>query len=126
MFGKPATTSIVARGRLAKDHAERTHLTDYGACQALADTARAAKVEIIRYRSVRDPSPAPDYGHNLALLTSRAFTRPRPIAQQTWLVRLSAAGAQAVCEQPKSGITFDRVTFELDSRIGKLRWQSGP
>jgi hypothetical protein len=31
------------------------HATDYRHCQALADTARAAKIEIIRYRSVRDP-----------------------------------------------------------------------
>jgi hypothetical protein len=116
----------LTRGKLAKDHAQWSHLTDYSACQALADGARAAKVEIIRYRSVRDPSPAPDHGHNLALLTPRAFARPTPIAQQTWRVRLSAAGAQAVCELPKSGITFDRATFAADLRIAKLRWQRGP
>jgi len=112
----------LTRGKLAKDHAQWTHLTDYAACQALAETARAAKLEIIRYRSVRDPNQ----GHNLALLTPRAFSRPKPIAQQTWRVRLSAAGAQALCEQPKSGITFGRATFAADPRIARLRWPRGP
>jgi hypothetical protein len=47
---------------------------------------------------------------------------PKPIDQQTWHIRLSDAGAQAICEAPKSGITFDRKTFAADPRIAKLRW----
>jgi hypothetical protein len=35
---------------------------------------------------------------------------------------LSDAGAQAICEAPKSGITFDRKRFAADPRIAKLRW----
>jgi hypothetical protein len=95
------------------------HTTDYGPCHALADAARAAKVEIIRYASVRDPQ----HGINLALLACTAFAKPRPIAQQTWRIRLSEAGAQAVCEAPKSGITFDRKSFANDPRIARLRWE---
>jgi hypothetical protein len=38
-------------------------------CQAFAETARSAKIEVIRYTSVRDPGQ----GMNLALLTCRAF-----------------------------------------------------
>jgi hypothetical protein len=30
--------------------------------------------------------------------------------------------AQAICEAPKSGITFDRKSFAADPRIAKLRW----
>jgi hypothetical protein len=59
---------------------------------------------------------------NLALLTCRAFAKPKPVAQQTWRIRLSDAGAQAVCELPKAGLTFDRASFAADPRIAKLRW----
>lgn len=111
----------LTKGKLAHDHAQWTHLTDYAACQALADSARAARVEVIRYRSVRDPGG----GHNLALLTARAFARKKPVGQQTWHIRLSDAGAQALCEQPKAGITFDRTTFAADPRIARLHWQRG-
>lgn len=109
----------LTKGRLARDEAQWTHLTDYTACQALADVARTAKVDVIRYRSVRDPLA----GHNLALLTARAFARKKPVGQQTWHIRLSEAGAQALCEQPKAGITFDRTAFAADPRIARLRWQ---
>jgi hypothetical protein len=94
------------------------HVTDYSHCQAFADVARAAKVEVIRYASVRDPGQ----GMNLALLTCRAFANSKPIDQQTWRIRLGDAGAQAICEAPRSGITFDRSAFAADPRIAKLRW----
>jgi hypothetical protein len=109
----------LTRGKLAKDRTEWTHLTGYAACQALADAARSAKVEVIRYMSVRDPQ----HGSNFALLTCRAFARPKPVGHQTWHIRLSGTGAQAVCESPKSGITFNRTAFAADPRIAKLRWQ---
>src|SRR5215472_8269259 len=54
---------------LDRDAAIWRHPTDYGPCQALADAARTADIEAIRYRSVRDPSAAA----NLALLSSAAF-----------------------------------------------------
>ena len=37
--------------------------------------------------------------------------------------RLSEAGAQAICEAPKSGITFDRESFAADPRIARLKWK---
>ena len=94
----------LTRGKYSVDRTLWMHPTDYSHCQAFADTARAAKIEVIRYASVRDPGR----GINLALLTCRVFTRPKPIDQQTWHIRLSEAGVQAICESPKSGITFDR------------------
>lgn len=94
------------------------HRTDYSHCQALAETARAAKIEVICYASVRDPG----HGLNFALLTCNAFAQPKPIEQQTWRIRLSHAGAHAICEAPKFGVTFDRETFAADPRIAKLRW----
>lgn len=106
----------LTKGKLVKGQAGWTHLTDYTACQALADTARSAKIDAIRYMSVRDPRR----GSNLALLTCRAFAQRKPGRQQTWHIRLSDTGAQAVCESPKAGITFHRESFAADSRIAGL------
>jgi hypothetical protein len=94
------------------------HVIDYSHCQAFADAARSAKIEVIRYASIRDPAQ----GINRALLTCRAFANPKPTNHQTWHIRLSDAGVQAICEAPKSGITFDRNSFAVDPRIAKLRW----
>jgi hypothetical protein len=108
----------LTRGKYDAQRRRWMHLADYRHCQDLADTVRAANIEIIRYRSVRDPGGRT----NLALLTCRAFASPQPIDHQTWHIRLSDAGAQAICEAPKSGITFDCSAFAADPRIAKLRW----
>jgi hypothetical protein len=114
-----ATTKAIdlTRGKYRAVIALWMHPSDYTHCQAFAETARAAKVEVIRYASVRDMR-----GMNLALLTCRVFTKPNPLDQQTWHIRLSETGAQAICEAPKLGITFDRKSFSADPRIARLRW----
>jgi hypothetical protein len=103
---------------LNEDRARWTHLTDYAATQNLADAARTAAVEIVRYHSVRDPQA----GANLALLTCHAFAEPRPTERQTWRIRLSASGIQAICEFPDTRIGFDRSTFSADPRIAAFNW----
>jgi hypothetical protein len=108
----------LTKGKFIAERSKWMHLTDYSHCQAFADVARVAKIEVIRYASVRDPGQ----GMNLALLACRAFVKSQPIAQQTWHIHLSDAGAQVICEAPKSGITFDRNAFANDPRIGSLRW----
>ena len=65
---------------LNRDHPRWTHPSDYSATWALADSARAADIQVIRYRSVRDPQP----GFNLALLTPKAFAKPHPLSTQAW------------------------------------------
>jgi hypothetical protein len=111
----------LTRRKYDRHKARWMHVADYRQCQALADTAREAKIEIIRYRSVRDPA----HRMNIALLTCRVFASAKPIKQQTWHIRLSVAGVQAICEAPRSGITFDRQAFADDPRIAKLRWARG-
>jgi hypothetical protein len=106
-------------GKLQRDKALWTHPTDYEPCQGLADLSRSAGIDVIRYRSVRDPR----HGFNLALLTWRVFTRPKPLRELTWRIRLSEAGAQAICESPRAGITFGHDAFATDPRIAKLRWK---
>ena len=111
----------LTKGRYRADQARWMHVRDYRHCQAFAETARAAAIEVIRYRSARDPGR----GMNLALLTCRAFAAREPTGRQTWRIRLGEAGVQAVCEHPRSGITFDREAFAADSRIAGLRWDRG-
>ena len=100
----------LTKGKYQDDRAKWAHPTDYSHCQTLADAARAAKIEIIRYESVRDPA----HGVNLALLSCRTFVSQKPIDLQTWHIRLSEAGAHAICEAPKIGITFDHKAFAVD------------
>ena len=54
----------LTRGRFTAHGAVWSDPVDYSQCQALAETARTAAIEIIRYRSVRDPK----HGANLASL----------------------------------------------------------
>jgi hypothetical protein len=58
---------------------------DYRACQDLASRARSASVALVRYESVRDP----DRGGCVAVLDPAAFSRPKPLQQETWLLSVS-------------------------------------
>lgn len=80
----------------------------------LADTARTANLAAILYRSVRDPNG----GRNIALLTPTAFATPRPLDRQTWRIRLSATGVQAICDYPAMRVEFAREVFAGDGRVG--------
>lgn len=105
---------------LNRDAAVWVHPTDYGPCQALADAARPASVEVIRYASARDPSGA---GINIALLTCRAFAAPRPLERQTWRMLAGPAGIHAMCTFPEARLEFGRDAFGRDPRIRGVRWQ---
>lgn len=98
-----------------------TDLTDYAGCQAFAEAARAVETDAICYRSVRDPAK----GGNLAILLCRAFARPAPVERQTWRMRLSATGVQALCEFPRQAVELPRAAFAADPRIAVLNWDRG-
>lgn len=98
---------------LVRDHLHWSNPTDYAACQALAEAARSAGIEAIRYRSVRDPKG----GANVALLSARAFADPKPLERQTWRIRLSTYGVQAICDFPTLRIEFSRDDFGSDPRL---------
>lgn len=99
------------------DRARWTHPTDYAACQQLADDARTAGVNVIRYASARDPR-----GVNIALLACAAFAVAAPIARETWRLHLDSRGARAVCAHPERRLEFDRSAFATDPRIASLQW----
>lgn len=120
-FSAQVTTPMaidLTSGDLAADHADWTHPTDYSACQALADQARAIGAGLIRYASVRDPARRP----NLAVLTCLAFAAPQPIERQTWRIRIGPSGAQALREHPHLGIEFPKDSFAQDPRLVDMVW----
>lgn len=72
---------------LAEQRAAWTHPSDYSATQSLADAAREANIEAIRYESVRNAG-----GRCLALLSPEVFRRePEPYRgnQQGWTLLLN-------------------------------------
>ncbi len=105
--------------RLSRDRAVWTHLTDYAPCQTLADAAREAAVDLIRYESVRDPA----HRANLAILGCVAFASDEPTGRQTWRIQFGQNGARAVCEFPDARLEFPRSAFAADPRIANLRWE---
>jgi hypothetical protein len=91
---------------------------DYGPCQALAEEARAAGADLIRYSSVRDPEARAC----AAVLACAAFAEAYPLDYQTWRIGVGAHGAYALCEVPRTRIEFDRATFAADPRIAAMAW----
>lgn len=106
-------------GIMARDAAAWQHRTDYAACQVLADTAREIGAEVIRYASVRDPVGRA----NLAVLSCSAFTTPTPVSRQSWRIRISQRGAQALCDHPNLGLEFPPHAFAEDTRLAGMNWR---
>jgi RES domain len=104
---------------LSADRSAWTHPTNYEPCQALADAARDAGLEILKYQSVRDP----DRGANFAILSCKAFAGDAPFDRRTWRIQLGTSGARAMCEFPDARFEFARDAFAADPRIAALRWE---
>jgi hypothetical protein len=116
-FGTPRAIDLT-RPPLDRDRAQWRHVAEYAPCQALADSARAAAVDVIRYESVRDP----DGGANLALLECGAFTDTAPRTLQTWRLLLRPGGVQAIREFPRMRVAFPPLAFAADPRTAAMRW----
>jgi hypothetical protein len=123
-FSVPFTTAaaldLTRTTALARDRAIWKDRLDYTGCQDLADHARGAGVEVLRYESVRDPVTT--RGINIAILTCRAFAARKPVARQTWHIHLGAHGARAMCDFPEARRGFGRDAFADDPRIAALQW----
>jgi hypothetical protein len=91
---------------------------DYSACQDLADGARDAGLNVLKYRSARIAA-----GVNLALLTCGAFLSRQPEERQTWRMHLGPHGARALCDFPEMRLEFDRRAFAADPRIAAFAWE---
>ncbi|WP_227270668.1 RES family NAD+ phosphorylase [Roseobacter weihaiensis] len=106
-------------GSLARDAAHWQHPTGFEPCQSLAETARDIGAEIIRYTSVRDPQA----GANLAVLSCAAFSSPKPVDRQSWRIRISRTGGQAIRDHPRLGIEFPPDAFSGDPRLAGMIWE---
>jgi hypothetical protein len=102
----------------AADRDRWTHRTDYATCQDLADAAREARVDVLRYASARAAG-----GVNLALLSCRTFRTRDPLDRQTWRIYIGGHGARALCDFPEARREFDRRSFAADPRIAALKWE---
>lgn len=100
---------------LSADAAVWRHPTDYAACQALAEAAREAGIDLLRYASARDPGG----GANLAVLACRVFAAPAPAAVQSWRIRLGRTSVRALCEFPRRRVEFHITAFDRDPRLGE-------
>lgn len=88
-----------------------THPTDYSACLAFADEARAGGVTAIRYASVRDP----DARGNVAVLSCEAFAAPQPTGWGTWRFLFTTRGARVFDEAARRG-------YEVHPEGTRLAW----
>jgi hypothetical protein len=111
----------LTRPPLQHERARWMHPQDYQACQALADAARAARIDVVLYASVRDPQ----HRRNVALFACRAFAKADVTARQSWRLHVSAQGVRAVCEAPHLSLDFGRGAFAADSRIRRMVWERG-
>jgi len=89
---------------------------DYTACRSLAEKARKAEIQVIRYASVRDPNG----GTNCALLSAHAFAEKAPKSLQTWHIYLSAYSFRAQCENPPLSLEFRQENFGNDPRLKRM------
>jgi RES domain len=100
------------------DHAPLHDLVDYTIAQAIADRAREAAIQVIKYTSVRDPEQGP----NFAILSPKVFAKHEPVDRQSWRLHLDSNGVRAVCEAPRTSIAFDREAFSADPRVKNFIW----
>jgi hypothetical protein len=67
-----------------------TSKTSYAATQPLGAAMREAGVEVVRFRSARDP----DGGINIGVFTPSAFAAARPTALETWHSTATKSGVE--------------------------------
>lgn len=104
---------------LDRDNDLWTDLQEYGPCQRLAESAREAAIDLIRYQSVRDHEKRA----NLALLKPAAFQTREPVAVETWRINIGQFGAQAIREFPPNRYEFPSSNFTTDPRFLAMRWE---
>ena len=107
----------LTRPPLNRDAEKWTDPTDYSHCQALADAARSAQVQMLRYQSARGP------GLNVALLSCAAFASREPNDLHRWRIQVGATGVRAIREFGDDRIAFGREAFARDPRIASLNWE---
>ncbi|HXG89245.1 MAG TPA: RES family NAD+ phosphorylase [Vicinamibacterales bacterium] len=110
----------LGRAPFDKTARELSHPTDYAAGHSLADAARTAGAQVLRYPSARAD------GNNLALLTCAAFASREPNERQVWRLHISSVGVRAICAFPEQRLAFGHAAFAGDPRVAAMRWDRAP
>lgn len=111
----------LATAPFARERGAWTHPTDYAHCHALADAARAAGIDVLRYPSARDLRAAG--ATNIAVMRCRAFASHAPLERQTWRIDLGGTGVRAISLFPEQQLELGRDAFAGDPRITGMRWE---
>lgn len=98
-----------------RDGAVWTHPTAYEPCQDLADAARQGGIDVIHYRSARDPRG----GMNIAVLAPGALRSAEPETPRTWHLFIRPRTVQAFCEMPRLAMEFTAAGWANDPRIAE-------
>jgi len=93
---------------LLGDRSTWTNRTSYEGTQALAATAREARIQIIRYESVRDPQHAAC----AAVLDPIVFGRGKPRSQETWFIAASRERVRCAKDE-RGGATWEFAEAQL-------------
>ena len=108
-----------ARGRtvdlrtkpFARHHGHWTNPDDYVPCQAFAQRAREAQVQLIRYASVRNP----EHAGCAAVLACRAFAGTGGVRKrQSWFLTVDRQRASWVRAAARRGEAYEFVFIEAD------------
>ncbi len=89
------------------------HPSDYGPTQRLGRHLRDAGVELLQYRSARDPAG----GLNLALLDPAALASRRPLDPEPWLCETRADGVVYSGPRGRNVQRFSSAHFEVEGRL---------
>jgi hypothetical protein len=109
-------TLPLSADRFKASTADWLEFSDYTRCQAMADVARAAGADIIKYGSVRDS----EHGSNIALLNPAAFLDKKPSAPITLKLHFNKESVRAVREFPYEYRDYPIFSFAADPRIAPL------
>ena len=102
----------LTRAPLVSDRANWTQRNDYAATQKLAESAREARIEAIRYESVRDP----EHAACAALLVPGAFAQTQPIQITSWFIAAGRERVRCVRAEAAKAIASQAAAFEFDCR----------
>jgi len=93
------------------------NLSDYSFCQRLAYDARRAGIEVIAYRSVRDPNG----GKNYAVLTPDAFSSKKIENTETWSCIILENTVFMHRECPSLSLEIPKEKMREDPRFRGIR-----
>jgi hypothetical protein len=97
----------LTRAPFKRAHADWTRPNDYGPTQSLAGVARRARIDAIRYESVRDPKHAAA----VAVLQPACFKPRKPLEQHTWF--LTVRRTVVIWQREGETFEFDANDWQL-------------